>query len=160
MVEIVIGDDMLDSPHVGVLGELRDGHKKLGISLTKPQCLVSLGYMGSGKSYALGVLIENALLTQSGLIEQTRPMSVVAFNYRRNPQSRFEHGGFAIPNSNAGEVERLAQESGGQPTQVGTVNIFGYKEGHYLGELPSTDRSRHSQFSSAPMNSVRNIGKS
>lgn len=131
MVEIVIGDDMLESPHVGVLGELRDGHKKLGISLTKPQCLVLLGYMGSGKSYALGVLIENALLTQSGLIEQTRPMSVVAFNYRRNPQSRFEHGGFAIPNSNAGEVERLAQKYGGQPAKVGTVNIFGYKE-----ELP------------------------
>ena len=131
MVEIVIGDDVLDSPHVGVLGELRDGRKKLGISLTKPQCLVLLGYMGSGKSYALGVLIENALLTQSGLIEQTRPMSVVAFNYRRNPQSRFEYGGFAVPNTEPGEVERLAQKYGGQPTQVETVNVFGYQE-----ELP------------------------
>ena len=130
-VEIVIGDDVLDSPHVGVLGELRDGHKKLGISLTKPQCLVLLGYMGSGKSYALGVLIENALLTQPGLIEQTRPMSVVAFNYRRNPQSRFEYGGFAVPNSQPGEVERLAQKYGGQPTPVEKVNVFGYQE-----ELP------------------------
>ena len=131
MVDIVIGDDVLDSPHVGVLGELRDGHKKLGISLTKPQCLVLLGYMGSGKSYALGVLIENALLTQSSLIEQTRPMCVVAFNYRRNPQSRFEHAGFAVPNTEPGEVERLAQKYGGQPAQVGTVNVFGYHE-----ELP------------------------
>jgi hypothetical protein len=131
MVEIVIGDDVLDSPHVGVLGELRDGRKKLGISLTKPQCLVLLGYMGSGKSYALGVLIENALLTQPGLIEQTRPMCVVAFNYRRNPHSRFEHGGFAVPNSEPGEVERLAQKYGGQPTPVETVNVFAYQE-----ELP------------------------
>lgn len=131
MVDIVIGDDVLDSPHVGVLGELRDGGKKLGISLTKPQCLVLLGYMGSGKSYALGVLIENALLTQPGLIEQTRPMSVVAFNYRRNSQSRFEHGGFAIPNSSPKEIERLAQKYGGSPTAVETVNVFGYQE-----ELP------------------------
>lgn len=130
-VEIVIGDDVLDSPHVGVLGVLRDGHKKLGISLTKPQCLVMLGYMGSGKSYALGVLIENALLSQPGLIEQTRPMSVVAFNYRRNPQSRFEHCGFAVPNSKPDEIEMLAKKYGGQPMQVGTVNVFGYHE-----ELP------------------------
>ena len=131
IVEIVIGDDMLDSPHVGVLGELRDGRKKLGISLTKPQCLVLLGYMGSGKSYALGVIIENALLTQSGLIEQTRPMTVVAFNYRRNPQSRFEHGGFAVENTNQEEIERLNQKYGSKPMAVETVNVFGYKE-----ELP------------------------
>jgi hypothetical protein len=87
--------------------------------------------MGSGKSYALGVLIENALLTQSGLVEQSRPMSVVAFNYRRNPQSRFEYGGFVVPNTERAEVERLAQKYRGQPTQIGTVNVFGYQE-----ELP------------------------
>lgn len=131
MVEVVVGDDVLNSPHVGILGELRDGRKKLGISLTKPQCLVLLGYMGSGKSYALGVLIENALLTQPGLIEQTRPMCVVAFNYRRNPQSRFEHGGFAIPNSEPGEIASLAEKYGAQPKAVETVNVFGYQE-----ELP------------------------
>jgi hypothetical protein len=131
MVEVVLGDDVLDSPHVGVLGELRDGGRKLGISLTKPQCMVLLGYMGSGKSYALGVLIENALLTQPGLIEQTRPMSVVAFNYRRNPQARFEHGGFAVPNSNQDEIERLAKKYGANPMAVETVNVFGYQE-----ELP------------------------
>lgn len=131
MVDVVVGDDVLDSPHVGMLGELRDGRKRLGISLTKPQCLVLLGYMGSGKSYALGVLIENALLTQPCLIEQSRPMSVVAFNYRRNPQSRFEHGGFAIPNSEPGEVKTLAQKYGAQPKAVETVNVFGYQE-----ELP------------------------
>lgn len=131
MIDIVVGDDVLDSPHVGVLGELRDGRKKLGISLTKPQCLVLLGYMGSGKSYALGVLIENALLTQPGLIQQTRPMSVIAFNYRRNPQSRFEYGGFGTPNSKTDEVQRLAQKYGGHPTSIETVNVFAYQE-----ELP------------------------
>lgn len=131
IVEVVVGDDVLNSPHVGILGELRDGRKRLGISLTKPQCLVLLGYMGSGKSYALGVLIENALLTQPGLIEQSRPMCVVAFNYRRNPQSRFEHGGFAVPNSEPGEIASLAEKYGAQPQAVETVNVFGYQE-----ELP------------------------
>jgi Cdc6-like AAA superfamily ATPase len=131
MADIVLGDDVLNSPHVGILGELRDGRKRLGISLTKPQCLVLLGYMGSGKSYALGVLIENALLVQPGLIEQTRPMCVVAFNYRKNSQARFEHVGFSMPNSRTDEVKTLATKYGAMPQAVGTVNIFGYKE-----ELP------------------------
>jgi len=131
IVEVLIGDDVLDSPHVGVLGTLRDGGKKLGISLTKPQCLVLLGYMGSGKSYALGVLIENALLSQPGLIEQTRPMCVIAFNYRRNSEARFEYGGFSTPNTKPDEVQTLAEKYGGKPSPIETVNVFGYAE-----ELP------------------------
>lgn len=131
VVDVVIGDDTLDSPHVGILGELIDGRRKLAISLTKPQCLVLLGYMGSGKSYALGVLIENALLAVPGLIEQTRSMSVVAFNFRRNPQSRFEYGGFTSPNTKATEVERLSTNYGVEPTTVQVVNVFAYEE-----ELP------------------------
>jgi hypothetical protein len=126
-VDVVIGDDTLASPHVGVLGELRDGRRKLAISLTKPQCLVVLGYMGSGKSYALGVLIENALLSQPGLIEQTRPMCAVAFNYRKNPEARFEYGGFGVPNNKTDEIERLWDKYRGMPTAVNTVNVFGYE---------------------------------
>jgi hypothetical protein len=125
--DVVIGDDVLESPHVGVVGTLRDGHRKLAISLTKPQCLVLLGYMGSGKSYALGVLIENALLAQPGLIHQTRPMTAVAFNYRRNPQARFEYGGFAKPNSRPEEVTALADGYKAVPSVVGKVNVFNYE---------------------------------
>jgi hypothetical protein len=126
--EILIGDDTLDSPHIGILGELRDGRKKLAISLTKPQCLVLLGYMGSGKSYCLGVLIENALLSLPGLIEQTRPMSVIAFNYRRNPQARFEYEGFTIPNDNENDIQRLLEKYQATPASVKTVNVFAYGE--------------------------------
>ncbi|MGF1583057.1 MAG: topoisomerase DNA-binding C4 zinc finger domain-containing protein [Gemmataceae bacterium] len=128
IADFLIGDDVLESPHIGVLGELKDGRRKLAISLTKPQCLVLLGYMGSGKSYALGVLIESALLRQEGLIEQSRPMTVVAFNFRRNPEARFEHGGFAEPNRAEAEVSRLAEKYGAQPAPVEIVNVFGYKE--------------------------------
>jgi hypothetical protein len=126
-VDAVIGDDSFDSPHIGVLGELRDDHRRLAISLTKPQGLVILGYMGSGKSYALGVLIENALMSQPGLISQTRPMSVVAFNYRKNPHARFEYGGFAVPNDRPEEVATLAERYGASPAAVDRVNIFGYE---------------------------------
>lgn len=125
-VDVVIGDTESDSKHLGVLGELKGDQRKLGISLTKPQCIVVLGYMGSGKSYSLGVLMENALLGTNEVIRQTRPMSVVAFNYRRNPESRFEYAGFTNPNSNASEVKKLRQRYGADPDSVQAVNVFGY----------------------------------
>jgi hypothetical protein len=124
--DCLIGDTELDSVHMGLLGELKSSHKKLGISLTKPQCIVLLGYMGSGKSYALGVLIENATLPSSPLIRSTRPMSVVAFNYRKNPEARFEYGGFAHPNNQQAEVQALAAKYKASPTGISAVNVFGY----------------------------------
>lgn len=126
-VDVVIGDNDLDSRHLGVIGKLRDDGRVLGISLTKPQCAVVLGYMGSGKSYALGVLIENALLETQKLIRQSRPMSVVAFNFRRNPEARFEYAGFGQPNSKQVEVEKLISQYSANPDAISTINVFGYE---------------------------------
>ena len=124
--DVVIGDTELDSPHLGVVGDLKEDRRRLAVSFTKPQCMVILGYMGSGKSYSLGVLIESALLTTPGLIQQTRPMSVVAFNYRRNPESRFEYGGFARANSDEEQVAALRSRYGVEPAGVSQINILGY----------------------------------
>ena len=128
IAEMVIGSTSLQNPHVGILGQLVDGSARVGISLTKPQCLVLLGYMGSGKSYALGVLIENALLAAPGLIQQERPMAVVAFNFRRNSQARFEYAEFGAPNSKAPEVQTLREEYGVDPVAIPTVNVLAYAE--------------------------------
>jgi hypothetical protein len=141
LAQVVIGDTVLDSTHLGLLGTLRDDGRRLAISLTKPQCMVVLGYMGSGKSYSLGVVIENALLAVPNLIQQTRPLCVVAFNYRRNPESRFEYGGFKLSNSSSQQVAALRENYGAEPQAVQTVNVFGYepelarRRGEY-GDLP------------------------
>jgi hypothetical protein len=127
LAQVVIGDSGLESPHVAVLGELKDDRRKLGISLTKPQCMVVLGYMGSGKSYCLGVLVENALLTIPCLVRQTRPLAVVAFNYRHNPESRFEYTGFCEPNSNTEQVELLRTKYGAGPVGIESINVFAYE---------------------------------
>ena len=97
-----------------------------GITFSKPLCMVVLGYMGSGKSYALGVLIENALLAIPQLTRQTKPLSVIAFNYRRNPEARFEYWGFGEPNRTQPEVERLRTEYGAEPMAVKQMRVFGY----------------------------------
>ncbi|PHS10626.1 MAG: hypothetical protein COA78_11250, partial [Blastopirellula sp.] len=124
---VVIGDTDRDSPQLGIMGTLLDDQRTLAISLTKPQCFAILGYMGSGKSYSLGVLIENALMQVPGLVQQTRPLSVVAFNYRRNPEARFEYTGFTKPNSETGEVADLLESYGVQPEAIGEVNVFAFE---------------------------------
>ncbi|MFW6031433.1 MAG: ATP-binding protein, partial [Myxococcota bacterium] len=89
--------------------------------------MVLLGYMGSGKSYALGVLIENALLKADGITRNDRPLSVVAFNYRRNPDARFEYGSFLEPNDTFEDVGRLRHWYGAKPASVEQVNVFAFK---------------------------------
>lgn len=126
-VKVVVGDSNLASTHLGIVGRLRNDGRCLGLSLTKPQCAVVLGYMGSGKSYALGVLIENALLSTPTLVQQSRPMTAVAFNFRRNPEARFEYAGFGQPNTEANEVQKLISEYAIDPDKIGTVNVFGYE---------------------------------
>jgi len=130
-VTVLIGDKSLASPHVAVLGSFVKDGRRLAISLTKPQGIVLVGYMGSGKSYALGVLIESALLAQAPLIRQTRPTAVVAFNYRTNPFARFEYSGYAVPNSQKTEVEALARDYAGKPMAIPSVTVLAYER-----ELP------------------------
>jgi hypothetical protein len=125
-VGVLLGDTDLDSAHVGVIGKLKDDRRTVAVSFAKPQCMVLLGYMGSGKSYGLGVLIENALLSIPSLSAHRSPLSVVAFNYRRNPEARFEYWGFRQPNSKPAEVAKLRSEYKAEPVGTGRLNVFGY----------------------------------
>jgi hypothetical protein len=125
-VDVVVGDTELDGPSLGLLGRLKDDRRTVAVSFAKPQCMVLLGYMGSGKSYGLGVLIESALLSIPHLSRHRKPMCVVAFNYRKNAEARFEYWGFKQPNTKPGEVSRLRSEYQAVPVGIGRVNVFGY----------------------------------
>lgn len=125
-VEVLLGDTDLDSAHIGVLGRLKDDRRVVAVSFAKPQCVVLLGYMGSGKSYGLGVLMENALLSIPNLSSHRTPLCVVAFNFRRNSEARFEYWGFMQPNSKASETAKLRSEYQADPQGVERVNVFGY----------------------------------
>ena len=125
-VEVVLGDTDLDSAHIGVVGRLKDDRRIVAVSFAKPQCMVLLGYMGSGKSYSLGVLIENALLSVPNLSSHRSPLSVVAFNFRRNPEARFEYWGFKQPNSKQSEVAKLRSDYKAEPVGIERLNVFGY----------------------------------
>ena len=124
--DVVIGDTHLDGLHLGIVGSLKRDNRQLAVSCAKPLCMVVLGYMGSGKSYSLGVLMENALLSIPQISQHRNPMAVVAFNYRSNPEARFEYWGFRQPNSKVAEVERLRSEYEATPIGAENVNVFGY----------------------------------
>lgn len=125
-VEVLLGDTDIDSSQIGLLGKLKDDRRKVAVSFSKPQCMVLLGYMGSGKSYGLGVLIENALLSIPNVSSHRNPLSVVAFNFRRNPDARFEYWGYKHPNSKETEVAKLRSEYNAEPVGVERMNVFGY----------------------------------
>jgi hypothetical protein len=137
--EVLLGDTDLDSAHVGVVGRLKDDRRTVAVSFAKPQCMVLLGFMGSGKSYGLGVLIEDAVLSIPNLSSHRSPLSVVAFNFRRNPEARFEYWGFRQPNSRTPEVAKLRSEYRAEPVGIGRLNVFGYgpelqrRQGEYRG---------------------------
>jgi hypothetical protein len=72
------------------------------------------------------VLIESALKSLPHLSRHMKPMCVVAFNYRRNPEARFEYWGYKEPNTKPSEVQRLRTEYGAEPSGIERVNVFGY----------------------------------
>ena len=125
-VDVVIGSKEETCSQLGLLGTLKHDGRRVAVSFSKPMCAVVLGYMGSGKSYALGVLMENALLQVPNITENERPMAVVAFNYRRNPDARFEYAGFTQPNGKAVEVDRLIKQYQAHPAGIKRLNVLGY----------------------------------
>jgi hypothetical protein len=126
VVDVVIGSKDETCSQLGLLGTLKHDGRRVAVSFSKPMCAVVLGYMGSGKSYALGVLMENALLQVPNVTAADRPMAVVAFNYRRNPEARFEYAGFTQPNCKSIEVDRLVKQYQAHPAGIKRLNVLGY----------------------------------
>jgi len=126
VTDIVIGNKHLDVAQSGILGKLKQDGKCVAFSFSKPMCALIIGYMGSGKSYALGVLMENALMNIKNISWNPRPTCVIAFNYRRNAESRFEYRAFTQPNSNIQEVKRLVGDYAALPKGIDRINVLGY----------------------------------
>ena len=107
-----------------VVGRLVGGGDAVAIDLDHPKAVGIFGYMGSGKSYLLGTLIESALVAIPGINSLPSPLAVVIFNYRRNAADRFELTSLALPNDDPADVERLAREYNARPQGVPQVRVL------------------------------------
>lgn len=119
----VIGWSSLSTRWTAV-GRLSAGNELVALDLDHPKAVGIFGYMGSGKSYLLGTIIESALISIPGVNSLPAPLAVVIFNYRRNASDRFELSSFAFPNQDSADIERLAAEYRAQPASVHDVHVI------------------------------------
>ncbi len=106
------------------MGRLSSGGELVALDLDHPKAVGIFGYMGSGKSYLLGTLIESALVQIPGINALAAPLAVVIFNYRRNASDRFELSSFSEPNTHPEDVERLAAEYHSGPLDIQNVHVL------------------------------------
>jgi len=96
----------------------------VALDLDQPKVLGIFGYMGSGKSYLLGTIVEAAVQQLPNLNQLTSPLAVVVFNYRRNASDRFELSTLTKPNADGSDLETLAREFGAKPAGITDAYIL------------------------------------
>lgn len=106
------------------VGKLAGTDDIVALDLDHPKTMGIFGYMGSGKSYLLGNLIEGAVESLPGINVLPSPLAVVVFNYRRNASDRFELSSLALPNQDPSDVQRLSDEYHAKPTSVKDVHVL------------------------------------
>lgn len=107
-----------------LLGNLAGGSEPVALDLDHPKAIGVFGYMGSGKSYLLGTLVESALVPIAGINSLPSPLAVVIFNYRRHSADRFELSSLAVPNPDSSDRERLQQLYQASPRSVDDIHIL------------------------------------
>lgn len=107
-----------------LLGNMVGTNEQVALDLDNPKAIGVFGYMGSGKSYLLGTLVESALVPIPGINSLPAPLAVVIFNYRRHSADRFELSSFAHPNPDRGDRERLERMYQASPRGVDDIHIL------------------------------------
>lgn len=107
-----------------LIGNLEGTSERVALDLDHPKAMGIFGYMGSGKSYLLGTLIESSLEAIPGINMLPTPLSVVVFNYRRNAFDRFELSSLAQLNDSKTDVERLENEYEATPRALSDIHVL------------------------------------
>lgn len=124
----MLGSERLETERMGLIGKKPDDDRLVALNYEDPQAILLFGYMGSGKSYALGVMIENALLREPHVLKQAdKPLTVIAFNYRKNRRARIEYPSYGYPNDDESAIYRLREDYGLDPTSIGKINFIAYE---------------------------------
>lgn len=143
-----------------LLGSMVGTNEQVALDLDNPKAIGVFGYMGSGKSYLLGTLVESALVPISGINSLPAPLAVVIFNYRRHSADRFELSSFAHPNPDRGDRERLERMYQASPRGVDDIHILCLPGQLTLNASPNTGDCRLRNSSSTPPRWAWRIGSS
>ncbi|GAB4315627.1 MAG: hypothetical protein Kow0069_17490 [Promethearchaeota archaeon] len=124
---VVLGSKRADSMRLGLIGTLPRMKRRVALSLEEQLCMMLVGTMGSGKSYAVGTIIENMVLPQSHVVRQGKAGAAVVFNYRADYSARFEYGSFLLPNDRTDEIGPLREAYGLSPAAVENLNVVTFE---------------------------------
>jgi DNA helicase HerA-like ATPase len=106
------------------VGKIHASNETVALDLDHPKTIGIFGYMGSGKSYLLGNLIESAAQAIPGINNLQFPLAVVVFNYRRNAADRFELSSLASANPNKADAERLRADYQASPDALRDIHVL------------------------------------
>lgn len=124
-----------------LVGKLHGNNEGVALDLDHPKTIGIFGYMGSGKSYLLGNIIESAAQSIEGINQLSNPLAVVVFNYRRNAADRFELSSLSIPNQNDRDIDRLRSEYNAGPRALRDTHVLCLP-----GELTPERRSEYGEM--------------
>jgi DNA helicase HerA-like ATPase len=120
-------DNIIGAGAVGnrwaILGKLAGTSSTVALDLDQPKAIGIFGYMGSGKSYLLGNIIESSVHKIHNINALEAPLAAVVFNYRRNAADRFELSSLSEPNTKQDETTKLASDYRSHPTGVQDVHV-------------------------------------
>ena len=107
-----------------LLGRFVDTTEQVALDLDNPKAIGVFGYMGSGKSYLLGTLVESSLVPIPGINSLPSPLAVVIFNYRRHSADRFELASLAHANTDRNDRECLEALYHTSPRSLDDIQIL------------------------------------
>lgn len=106
-----------------IIGQTSPTGEYVAMDLDQPKSIGIFGYMGSGKSYLLGNIVEAAVEPIANINQLSKPLAVVLFNYRRNAIDRFELSSLAFPNTNPSDIETLQSEYSASTKGIQDIHI-------------------------------------
>jgi DNA phosphorothioation-dependent restriction protein DptH len=129
-----------------LIGKLDTTGEFVALDLDHPKTVGIFGYMGSGKSYLVGALIEAALAPIPGINVLPSPLALVIFNYRQNVSHRFEMSSLAIPNQDDIDVEKLVNEYSSHPQALRDIHVLCLP-----GELDTTRKEEYGALAASEL---------
>lgn len=123
--DVLLCNPEKSSPQWGVLGESRGERQRVvAMDLNTICCTCLIGEPESGKSYAMGVYNEMALIPIPGVNILPRPLAGAVIHYSKTPNYKPELAASFRPNDKADQIAALKERYGADPAAVKEIVLL------------------------------------
>lgn len=125
--QILIGKTS-PSLQYGILGKTIIGDRPIAIDLNETNTISLFGVQGGGKSYTIGTITEMVLKQIPTLNYLEAPLAGVIFHYSESSEYAPEFTSMIYPNDEEGQLKKLKEQYGAEPTSISDVVILTPKD--------------------------------